>query len=126
MLLQAQAEADGRPGLDPVELNRLAGNRQPNGYAIEVRVYAENPGDDHKPAPGLFTDVTFPEGNGIRVDTWLERGSWVTPFFGKSPCSLKPRRPVTYSSFRPAPGKSDDIFGGLPRGGACADGDDAG
>ena len=83
MLLQAQAEVGGRLGLDPVELNRLAGEWQPKGHAIEVRVYAENPADDHKPAPGLFTDVAFPDGNGIRVDTWLERGSWVTPFFGK-------------------------------------------
>lgn len=85
MLLQAQAEVQGRPGLDSAELDRLAGTRQPKGHAVEVRVYAENPADDHKPTPGLFTDVAFPEGRGTRVDTWLQRGSWVTPFFGKIP-----------------------------------------
>lgn len=95
MLLQAQAEVRGQPGLTPAELERLSGDRKPKGHAIEVRVYAENPADDHKPAPGLFTDVAFPEGQGIRVDTWLERGSWVTPFFGGLYCSNVDKDSVT-------------------------------
>ncbi len=81
MLLQAQAELRGLSGLSPADLFELK-TPEPKGHAIEVRVYAENPADDHKPAPGLFTDVAFPDTDGVRVDTWLERGSAVTPFFG--------------------------------------------
>jgi acetyl/propionyl-CoA carboxylase alpha subunit len=81
MLLQAQAEKNGAVGLKTEELGRYQ-RSEPRGHAIEVRVYAENPADNHKPAPGLFTSTAFPEGDGIRVDTWLERGTSVTPFFG--------------------------------------------
>ncbi|KAK3314115.1 urea carboxylase [Apodospora peruviana] len=80
MLLQAQAELNGEGGLRAEELTEIS-SRPPKGHAIEVRLYAENPADDYKPSPGLFTGVSLPQGDGIRVDTWLERGSVVTPFF---------------------------------------------
>lgn len=82
MLLQAQAEVEGKLGLSSEEMKNYE-VAQPQGHAIEVRVYAENPAADYQPAPGLFTDVIFPEDHGIRVDTWLERGTLVTPHFGK-------------------------------------------
>lgn len=125
MLLQAQAEVRGQPGLTPAELERLSGDRKPKGHAIEVRVYAENPADDHKPAPGLFTDVAFPEGQGIRVDTWLERGSWVTPFFGGLYCSNVDKDSVTNFSIRPSYCQGHDIRGQSKRG-TCANGEDSG
>ena len=83
MLLQAEAEVKGQPGLTSDQLSRFA-VVEPRGHAIEVRIYAENPVADYKPSPGLFTDVDFPTGPGIRIDTWLERGSTVTPHFGKT------------------------------------------
>lgn len=82
MLLQARAEAQGLLGLAQMELSHYE-RASPKRHAIEVRVYAENPADGYKPSPGLFTSVSFPEWDNVRVDTWLESGSVVTPSFGK-------------------------------------------
>ncbi|MFG3367252.1 5-oxoprolinase/urea amidolyase family protein [Streptomyces sp. NPDC048156] len=48
------------------------------GHAVEARVYAEDPTRDHRPGAGLLTRVAFPEGDGLRVDTWVETGTEVT------------------------------------------------
>ncbi|HWJ72959.1 MAG TPA: urea carboxylase [Kaistia sp.] len=48
----------------------------PNGAAMEVRVYAENPQADFRPQAGLLTEVRWPEG--VRVDGWIETGTEVT------------------------------------------------
>lgn len=82
MLLQAQAELKGVVGLSIEQMEQYA-VMESKGHAIEARVYAENPVADFRPAPGLFSDVSFPEGPGIRIDTWLERGTVVTPHFGR-------------------------------------------
>ncbi|KAK5174873.1 uncharacterized protein LTR77_000009 [Saxophila tyrrhenica] len=84
MLLQAQAEVEGKPGLSAEEMQQQT-PEGPKGHAIEVRVYAENPAADYMPAPGLFMEVSFPKNARTRVDTWLERGSVVTPYFGERP-----------------------------------------
>lgn len=80
MLRQAEAEAQTGKGLADEALEPYS-RHVPRRHAIEVRVCAENPADDFKPAPGLFTNVSFPSGEHIRVDTWLERGSAVSPSF---------------------------------------------
>ena len=51
----------------------------PRGAAIEVRLYAENPQADFRPSAGLLTEVRFPAS--ARVDTWVETGTEVTPFY---------------------------------------------
>lgn len=51
----------------------------PQGAAIEVRLYAENPSRNFEPSTGLLTEVRFPET--VRVDGWIETGSTVTPFY---------------------------------------------
>jgi urea carboxylase len=51
----------------------------PSGHAIEVRVYAEDPAREFKPSAGLLTEVEFPAD--VRVDTWVERGTEVSPFY---------------------------------------------
>jgi urea carboxylase len=61
----------------PPELSAVA--TKPRGHAIEVRIYAEDPGRDFKPSAGLLTEVVFP--SDTRVDTWVERGTEVTPFY---------------------------------------------
>jgi urea carboxylase len=62
------------------ELDSLAGYRaQPRGAAIQVRLYSEDPGKNFQPATGLLTDVHFPAG--ARVETWVERGTEVSPFY---------------------------------------------
>lgn len=59
----------------------LVGNRAltPAGAAIEVRVYAENPGAAFRPSSGRLTSVSFPDD--VRVDGWIETGSEVTSFY---------------------------------------------
>ncbi|GAA1839321.1 urea carboxylase [Agromyces salentinus] len=51
----------------------------PVGHALEARVYAEDPARGFAPSPGLVTRAEFPEGEGIRVDSWIETGLRVTP-----------------------------------------------
>jgi urea carboxylase len=51
----------------------------PQGVAIEVRLYAEVPHADFRPSAGRLTEVAFPED--ARVDTWIETGTDVSPFY---------------------------------------------
>ncbi len=51
----------------------------PQGASIQVRLYAEDPGKDFQPAAGVLTQAEFsPQ---ARVETWVERGSEVPPFY---------------------------------------------
>ena len=52
-----------------------------NGAAIECRINAEDPINDFMPSPGTVTDVTWPQGEGIRVDTHIRPGATVPPFY---------------------------------------------
>ncbi|WP_320712327.1 urea carboxylase [Enterobacter cloacae] len=64
-------------------LAELRASLQPQGHAIQARVYAEDPGRQFQPSPGLLTEVVFPE-NGrrtLRIDSWVESGCDVPPFF---------------------------------------------
>ncbi|HEV7718665.1 MAG TPA: urea carboxylase [Arsenicitalea sp.] len=51
----------------------------PKGAAMEVRVYAEIPHANFQPSAGLLTEVKFPPE--ARVDTWIETGTEVTPYY---------------------------------------------
>ena len=51
------------------------------GAAIECRVNAEDPTQDFRPSPGLVRHAQWPDGEGIRVDTHIETGSRVPPFY---------------------------------------------
>src|SRR5208283_5041317 len=39
------------------------------GASIQVRLYAEDPGQDYRPSSGILTQVQFPDST--RVDTWV-------------------------------------------------------
>jgi len=45
-----------------------------SGHAIECRINAEDPDNCFMPCPGTITDMHFPGGNGIRIDSALFRG----------------------------------------------------
>lgn len=81
MLLQAEAELKGQGGLKGDALKRFE-RTSPCGNAIEVRIYAEKPALDFRPSPGLLTNVEFPVAEGIRVDSWVDTGTLITPSFG--------------------------------------------
>ena len=51
----------------------------PLGAAIQVRVYAEDPAAGFQPCSGQLTSVVAPAG--ARVDTWVECGSEVSPYY---------------------------------------------
>lgn len=76
-------------GVDLVEwMVRLAGGDdsfldeyvgRPAGHSIQVRIYAEDPAKNFQPSAGLLTEVKVdPE---ARVETWVESGTEVTPFY---------------------------------------------
>jgi len=52
---------------------------QPVGHSVQVRLYAEDPGQDYRPTVGTLTNVQFPEG--IRAETWVMSGSEVSAFY---------------------------------------------
>jgi acetyl-CoA carboxylase biotin carboxylase subunit len=52
----------------------------PNGYAIELRIYAEDP-VRFLPGPGTISKWHEPAGQGIRVDAGYAEGDTVTPFY---------------------------------------------
>ncbi|WP_426140394.1 urea carboxylase [Pseudomonas sp. DWP3-1-2] len=64
-------------------LSELHAALTPSGHAIQARLYAEDPGRDFQPSPGLLTAVNFPavDGKSLRIDTWVEAGCEIAPFF---------------------------------------------
>ncbi|MDD3080315.1 MAG: biotin carboxylase N-terminal domain-containing protein [Paludibacter sp.] len=54
---------------------------QIKGWAIECRVNTEDPQNRFSPQTGFIDDVHFPEGDGIRIETGVQNGSVVTPYF---------------------------------------------
>ncbi|NIX77736.1 acetyl/propionyl/methylcrotonyl-CoA carboxylase subunit alpha [Microvirga terricola] len=78
-------------GLDLVELQfRVAsGEALPfsqddlaiNGHAVEARLYAEDPEKEFLPSTGKLWALEFPEGEGLRIDTGVEAGDEVTPYY---------------------------------------------
>ena len=51
------------------------------GHAIECRLNAEDWEKDFRPSPGKITAATFPAGENIRIDTHVQKGSMVSPFY---------------------------------------------
>ncbi len=75
-------------GIDLVEwmIRAAAGELDLRGYvssaagaSIQVRLYAEDPGENFQPAAGILTDVHFPAS--ARIETWVETGSEVSAFY---------------------------------------------
>ncbi len=74
-LVRAQLEVAAG---EPLALNGRAPRR---GHSIEIRLNAEDPARDFMPAPGTVTRFRPPLGPGIRVDTFIEDGSVISPFY---------------------------------------------
>jgi urea carboxylase len=52
---------------------------EPQGVAIQARLYAEDPARAFRPCSGLLTHVALP--TNVRVDGWIETGSEVPPYY---------------------------------------------
>ncbi len=51
------------------------------GASIEARIYAEDPARNFQPTPGKLTLANFPPPEIARVETWIESGATITPFY---------------------------------------------
>jgi acetyl-CoA carboxylase biotin carboxylase subunit len=52
-----------------------------SGAAIECRINAENWTQDFRPSPGAVTRACFAVGEGIRVDTHMQSGAKIPPYY---------------------------------------------
>jgi len=80
MLQQAEVQARGDRGI-PLDQLLAKQSSDPIGYAIEARVYAEVPSRDFAPSPGLLQHVEWHKAPGSRVDTWINSGTNISPFY---------------------------------------------
>ncbi len=63
-------------------IRQLRDQLTPQGHAIQVRVYAEDPALNFQPCAGLLSKVEFPALNDqLRIDHWIESGIEVPAFF---------------------------------------------
>ena len=77
MLRQADAQLRGEGGLSKLTLQSLRPG-DPVGFALEARVYAENPAKDYAPSPGTLQIVEWKQSAYCRVDTWIRTGTVVS------------------------------------------------
>ncbi len=79
-------------GVDLVEEQLLVASGEPistaarsasiRGHSVEARLYAENPLKMFAPQPGSLKTLAWPEDLGdLRIETGVEQGSEVTPFY---------------------------------------------
>ena len=52
-----------------------------NGWAIEARIYAEDPKKNFMPSPGKIMEYNAPGGRGVRLDTDVHTGYEVSPYY---------------------------------------------
>lgn len=78
-------------GLDLVELQlRVASGEKLSlqqddiafeGSAIECRLNAEDPFNNFFPSPGTIASISWPQGENVRIDSGVEAGSEISPYY---------------------------------------------
>jgi len=86
------------------EVAFLAGDPPaPSGASLQVRLYAEDPHKNFQPSSGVLTEAVFPAG--VRVETWVERGSEIPSYYDPMIAKLivvGPDRPTALTRLRAA------------------------
>ena len=75
----------------------------PEGHSIQVRVYAEDPAKNFQPGAGRLSQVVWPRN--ARVETWVDSGAEVTPYYDPMLAKIivhGPDRTVALSRMRAA------------------------
>jgi acetyl-CoA carboxylase, biotin carboxylase subunit len=67
------------------------------GHAIEIRLNAEDPEHDFRPSPGRIDRFQAAEGPGMRVDTFVESGTTIPPYYDSMIAKL-----IVWDADRPA------------------------
>jgi acetyl-CoA carboxylase biotin carboxylase subunit len=57
----------------------LGVNYTPKLFAMECRINAEDPANNFRPAPGKITNLHFPGGHGVRIDSHVYSGYTIPP-----------------------------------------------
>ena len=76
-----------------------------DGHALECRINAEDPANGFRPAAGTIATAVFPTGPGIRVETYVESGSRVPPYYDSLIAKIiahAPSRPAAIERMRVA------------------------
>jgi acetyl-CoA/propionyl-CoA carboxylase biotin carboxyl carrier protein len=85
------------------------------GHAIQLRINAEDPARDFQPAPGRITKYREPGGFGVRVDSGVEAGAVVSPYYDNLAAKLivwAPTRDLAIAKAKRA--AADFQIGGIP------------
>jgi urea carboxylase len=69
-----------------------------DGCSIEARVYAEDAAKDFQPSVGKLSHVRWPEN--VRVETWVDAGTEVTPFYDPMLAKIIVHAPSRESAFQ--------------------------
>jgi acetyl-CoA carboxylase, biotin carboxylase subunit len=86
-------------------MGRAQSDIRAEGCALECRINAEDPARDFLPSPGVVRDVSWPVGPDVRVDTHIEAGSQVPPYYDSLLAKIivrAPDRAGTLSAMRGA------------------------
>ena len=59
----------------------VTGRAPRRGHAIEIRLNAEDPEHDFRPSPGVVSRFDVAQGPGVRVDTFVDSGSTIPPYY---------------------------------------------
>ncbi|MGA2189609.1 MAG: biotin carboxylase N-terminal domain-containing protein [Steroidobacteraceae bacterium] len=86
-------------------MGRTQSDIRAEGCALECRINAEDPARDFLPSPGVVSEVSWPAGPGVRVDTHIEAGCHVPPYYDSLLAKIivrAPDRAGTLASMRRA------------------------
>lgn len=70
------------------------------GCAIECRVNAEDPKNNFIPNPGKIKFLRYPNGSGIRIESAIESGTVITPWYDSMICKIIVHGPTREEAIR--------------------------